>query len=57
MSNIDNKSCETCAYSSRVSGSLVCLGPVAIIFCKRRKHGCKYWEAEKEEKVEEEPET
>lgn len=47
----DLKNCETCAHSSRyaVTGDLLCLGPVDVIFCKNVEQPCECWEAEEAE--------
>lgn len=52
----DLKNCETCAHSSRyaVTGDLLCLGPVDVIFCKNVEQPCECWEAEEEEEEKEE---
>ena len=47
----DNRSCETCIHSSRytVTGDLLCLGPVDVIFCKDVEQPCECWEKAEEE--------
>lgn len=46
----DNKSCENCIHSSRytVTGDLLCLGPVDVIFCKNVEQPCECWEEAEE---------
>lgn len=50
-----DKTCENCVHSSRytVTGELLCLGPVAVIFCEGVEQPCECWEEAKEESDEE----
>lgn len=45
-----DKSCENCAHSAgyAVTGYLLCLGPVDVIFCEDVEQPCECWEKAEE---------